>query len=214
MLGSVPRGTFSSPAAKCLDTYTTRACPAGRQNRRETAVPRSPRSQRKRIVKMPDWMLESTARQFPGFDQNATAAMFALRSIARRFSDCTDEILAELGLNAAQYNYLTVLFMAPERQLTSGELSTLIHTSNATVTSMVGALERDGLVRRVAAKDDRRSVMVRLTAKGSKLIERAMPVRIAMVAKVFEELADAEREQLVALLLKLGSGLDRHFGPA
>lgn len=177
-------------------------------------VPRSPRSQRKRIVKMPDWMLESTARQFAGFEPHATAAMFALRSLARRFSDCTDEILAGLGLNAAKYNYLTVLFMAPERQLTLSELSTLIHTSNATVTSMVGALEADGLLRRVAAKDDRRSSMVRLTAKGRRLIERAMPLRIAMVAKVFEELDDAEREQLVTLLLKVGSGLDRHFGPS
>jgi MarR family transcriptional repressor of emrRAB len=174
-------------------------------------VPRSPRTQRKRIVKMPDWMLESTASQFPGFEPNATAAMFALRSIARRFSDCTDELLAGLGLNAAKYNYLTVLYMAPENQLTLNELSTLIHTSNATVTSMVAALERDKLLRRIAPKDDRRSVAVRLTARGRKLVEEAMPLRIAMVGEVFQYLSTADRAQLVESLLKIGEGLDR-FG--
>lgn len=168
------------------------------------------RSQRKRIVQMPDWMLDETAKKFPvDYDRESLIAMFALRAIARRYSDRSDAKLARLGINAAKHNYLTVVYMAPEGQLTLSEISTLIHTSNATVTSMIAALERDGLLRRVPNREDGRSAYVRITPKGRKIVEQSVPMQHALTEGALRDLDRDERRELARLLLKVGAGIDR-----
>ena len=47
-------------------------------------------------------------------------------------------------MTARQYNYLSVIYV--EERVTPNEIGTLIHTANPTVTSMLNALERDGLI--------------------------------------------------------------------
>jgi MarR family 2-MHQ and catechol resistance regulon transcriptional repressor len=168
------------------------------------------RTQRKPIVRLPDEMLTLHEEQFPGtFERHTTIAMFALRALAQRVNDCTNDTLAPIGLNAAKYNYLVVLYMTPKGMLTLNEISDLIHTSNATVTSMVKTLEADGLLRRAAHPTDGRSVVVRLTAKGRKLIEAAIPLHHRNIDDAMTELTMRERGQLGALLLKLAAGFER-----
>ncbi len=49
-------------------------------------------------------MLEQHGERFPDtFERNAVIAM---RALAQRVNDCTNDMLAGLGLNAAKYNYL------------------------------------------------------------------------------------------------------------
>ena len=168
------------------------------------------RTQRKTIVRLPDAMLEVHQERFPDtFERNAVIAMFALRALAQRINDCTNDTLAGLGLNAAKYNYLVVICMSPGQMLTLNEISSLIHTSNATVTSMVTSLERDGLLHRSAHPTDGRSVVVRLTAKGRRCIEDAVPLHHRNIEDGMSELTLDERAQLASLLLKLAAGFDR-----
>lgn len=168
------------------------------------------RTQRKSIVQLPEALLAKHERSFPdAFERHGLIAMFALRALAQRANDCTNETLAPLGLNAAKYNYLVVLYLSDTPALTLNELSEHIHTSNATVTSMVKTLEADGFLRRAAHPTDGRSVLVRLTAKGRKIVEAAVPLHRNDMETGLGELSIPEREQLASLLLKLGSGFDR-----
>jgi len=167
------------------------------------------RSQRKSILQLPEAMLEKQRVLFPDeFDRDGIIATFALRAIAQRINDRTNELLAPLGLNAAKYNYLVVIYFSAEQMLTLNEISVLIHTSNATVTSMVKTLESDGLLRREANPTDGRSVVVELTPAGRRTIERAIPAHRHDIAVGMRAFSAAERAQLAALLLKLGRGLD------
>ena len=168
------------------------------------------RTQRKAIARIPDAMLDLHQERFPeAFERNAVVAMFALRAVAQRINDCTNDSLAPLGLNAAKYNYLVVLYLVDRPGMTLSELSEQIHTSNASVTSMIAALERDGFVRRSAHPQDGRSVVVRLTAKGRKRVEAAVPVHRHDIESALGELSIAERAQLSTLLLKVSAGFDR-----
>lgn len=168
------------------------------------------RTQRKSIVQLPEAQLRAHQEHFPeSFDRNGTILMFALRALAQRVNDCTNDTLAGLGLNAAKYNYLVVLYNGGPSPMTLNELSGLIHTSNASVTSMVKALESDGFLRRSAHPEDRRSVLVRLTAKGRKIVEAAMPLHFRDMQAGLRVLSPREREVLAGLLLKLGTGFDR-----
>jgi DNA-binding MarR family transcriptional regulator len=156
-------------------------------------------------------MLATTEARFPGFERHSIVALFALRALAQRIADYTSEALAPLGLNAAKFNYLMVLYCNPNVEMTLTEISRYIHTSNATVTSMIASLERDGLVTRRAHDLDGRSSVVRLTDAGTELIRRAAPIHHGHWDAALADLSLAEREQLADLIIRAGTGFDRHF---
>ena len=168
------------------------------------------RSQRKPIVQLPEAMLAKHQSDFPeSYERHGLIAMFALRALAQRVNDRTNLTLAPLGLNAAKYNYLVVLYMCGAPALTLNALSDHIHTTNATVTSMIKTLEAEGHVRRAPHPTDGRSVLVALTAKGRKTVVNAIPLHRHDMEAGLGELSLDERALLAELLLKMGAGFDR-----
>jgi MarR family transcriptional regulator, 2-MHQ and catechol-resistance regulon repressor len=167
------------------------------------------RSQRKRILLLTEAMLDAHERLYPEhYERNATQALFAIRALAQRIADQANQWLGPLGLNAAKYNYLVVIALAQDQQLTLNEISLRIHTSNATVTSMVGALERDGLVERRPNPADRRSSIVRLTVKGRQKMEKAVSIHHRNLEQAMRTLSVDERKLLVDLLRKVAAGFE------
>jgi DNA-binding MarR family transcriptional regulator len=176
------------------------------------SVKRPARKQRKQLLRLPDEMLVKQAARFPEtFEKHSIVALFALRSLAQRINDYTNQALAPFGLNAAKFNYLMVLYVSPNDAMTLTELSEFIHTSNATVTSMITALEREGFVQRRAHDVDGRSTLVSLSDRGRALVEQAAPVHHGHWAAALAELSIDERAQLADLIIRAGVGFDRHF---
>jgi DNA-binding MarR family transcriptional regulator len=69
-----------------------------------------------------------------------------------------------------------------------------------TMTTLVGRLERDGLVARGSDPADARAVRVAITEKGRERLETRRAARVALLAERLEALAPAEREALTAAL--------------
>ena len=156
---------------------------------------------RKTDVLIPESLLGEGQRRFPDLhERNGVLALFALRAVAQQVTDSANEHLLSVGLNAAQYNYLVVLYLSPNRRLTLKELSRHIHTSTASVTSMMKGLEADGLVERLANPADGRSFIARLTANGKKVLDRAVPLHLAFIKRGLAELSVRDRAELVRLL--------------
>jgi DNA-binding MarR family transcriptional regulator len=167
-----------------------------------------PRTQRSTIIRLPDTLLDREEQCFPkAFDRDAVVASFALRAVARRLNDISDASLAHLGINAAKHSYLVVLYFTSGGALSLSELSTLVSTSNATVTVVIGALERAGLVKRTVDPADRRSSIIKLTAKGRRVVESAVPLRHRDTQMAMRGLSRADRVNLGQLLLKIGANL-------
>jgi DNA-binding MarR family transcriptional regulator len=83
-----------------------------------------------------------------------------------------------------------------------------VHTSNATVTSMVDSLERDGLVTRNQNPADRRSTVVTLTPKGTALIKKAFLRHHAGIDAAMKPFSASERRALLDLIVRLGASLE------
>lgn len=159
-----------------------------------------------------DTGLEKVNRRFPeSHHPQATSALFAIRALAQRINDDANEWLAPLGLTSAKYNYLITLYAADQHTLMLNDIGALIHTSTATVTTMIHALESDGFVVRVRNPQDKRSVLARLTPKGKRRLEKAFPIHHGNIERGMSELSIAERTTLLALLVKVNSGFDAHF---
>ena len=166
------------------------------------------RTQRKNIVELPDSQLARAEELFPGaFDRDITQALFAIRALARRLNDLADAWLSPYGINAVKQNYLAVLCFSTNG-LTLNELSELIHTSNASVSVMVGQLERDGLIKRFRHPTDGRSSIIRLTAKGMRLFRNVYPVHHRNMERAMKAISPTQVRVLARLLFRLGHSFD------
>jgi DNA-binding MarR family transcriptional regulator len=132
------------------------------------------------------------------------------RSMLVRILDLADTIqervsqaLARIELSYPKYEVLKHLQEAGEA-ITLGALAEGQSCARSNITQLIDRLEADGLVRRVADPDDRRSVRAELTTLGE---ARALQGKVEM-EKVVTELegsfSDPERVQLARLLAKLG----------
>jgi DNA-binding MarR family transcriptional regulator len=72
------------------------------------------------------------------------------------------------------------------------------------MTNRIDKLEAKGLVCRQSDTADRRSVVVSLTPKGSKLIDKAIQLRLDAADESLQSLTRSERSDLAGLLRKVG----------
>ncbi len=105
-------------------------------------------------------------------------------------------------LAPSQLGILVVIDENPE--MTQQQLCEGIGVDKSTFAISLDRLADRGLVRRVRSEDDRRRNSLRLTAKGKATL-RAMLVHVELhERRVFARLSAVEREQLMALLKKVG----------
>ncbi len=131
-----------------------------------------------------------------------------------RLSRLADRRLAEnfarFGLENWMYDVLATLRRSgAPYELTAGELVRQTMVTTGAITNRVDRLEQRGLVERVAA-DDRRKVIVRLTAAGLALVDEVSPAHLATEAELLAELTPRQRDDLARLLRLVLLGLGDH----
>ena len=80
-----------------------------------------------------------------------------------------------------------------------------ILTTGGNLTMVLGNLERIGLAHRQKCAEDRRVLIVVLTAKGKALIRKLFPEHAAAITDFMGALSPAEQEQLGVLCRNLGT---------
>jgi DNA-binding MarR family transcriptional regulator len=108
----------------------------------------------------------------------------------------------ELGISIAQYRMLLYLRHGPRR---AGELAERASVTRPTLSSLIAALERMGLLHREPVDADRRGVRLELTRKGLAAIERVE----TRFGEIFDDAArDCDRGRLLDALNELTSVLN------
>ncbi len=105
----------------------------------------------------------------------------------------------QFGTTLPRFDLLSQLHRAPDG-LRMGELSARILVTNGNVTWLVAALEAEGLVKRRTSPDDRRAIVVRLTAAGKRHFETMARAHERLIIDLFESLAPAERRAIHSAL--------------
>jgi DNA-binding MarR family transcriptional regulator len=91
----------------------------------------------------------------------------------------------------------------PEVKLCPAALAECTGVTRATMTGLVDTLERDGLVRREPDPNDRRMMIVDLTARGEARLLEILPNHFRRMAWLLAPLSENERKSLVGLLMKV-----------
>lgn len=119
------------------------------------------------------------------------------RELIRLQAQTDAPAVMELDLTMQQLRALTLV--AHAEGLTAQALAAHLRVSAATVSGLVGRLERRGLVRREPSATDRRSKELLLTENGVVLLRRLDTAGTELWARVVSELTDDEVTQLVGL---------------
>ena len=110
--------------------------------------------------------------------------------------------LVSEGLTLSQFAVLEALYhLGPLYQTEIGKK--LLRTSG-NITMVIDNLEKRGYVKRERKKEDRRFMMVRLTAEGFERISKLFPNHAAVIAREMSVLSESEQDTLAQLCKKLG----------
>jgi DNA-binding MarR family transcriptional regulator len=139
---------------------------------------------------------------------DAVQVFRGVRMLSHRMNEVSGDWLAPHDITVAQYNFLAALFQHDrEAGLSSRDIGKYLHTTSGTVTSMTHTLERAGFVKRTAHLSDRRSIVIKLTAKGRRCFVAAAETHHARVVEALGHLSSAEIRSLLALLVRAGNSL-------
>ena len=108
------------------------------------------------------------------------------------FSGCP--ALEQLNMTPGQFNTLQVIAQRPEWRMT--DLSTRLHVSAGSLTTMMNRLIELGLVERTRSTSDRRVVTVKLTDKGTTILKSGRDHMRSTLAAILATLPPVDREQL------------------
>jgi len=75
------------------------------------------------------------------------------------------------------------------------------------ITALVDALEKDGMVKRIPHQTDRRSTLIELTPKAEELLEQNCSHFTSQVSEIFAGFSSAEEESFKELLEKMRNAL-------
>lgn len=149
-------------------------------------------------------------REFAGGDDTlaleaATAVRTAFQAVERLRAHGSEG----RGLSSGAMDILLRLSSASADGVSIGELAQSAGVSSRNVTGLVDTLERDGLVRRVPDRRDRRSVLAQITPEGRAWIQAfRKPSQLAMSA-IFRGFTPEELASLRHLCLRLADNQRR-----
>jgi DNA-binding MarR family transcriptional regulator len=136
---------------------------------------------------------------------DAGDAMEAATSIMRAQQlvlAAVEEALVPFSLTFARYEALTLLSFSRRGSLPMGKMGQRLMIHAASVTNIVDRLEAQGLVKRTAHPDDRRTILCELTNDGRRIAEKAAAA-VNTIEFGVGILSPTERTQLIRLVRKL-----------
>lgn len=136
-------------------------------------------------------------------DQPFVDAARTLLKAGFLFSSRPDRPYFTYDLTLAQVDVLAALAQTEEDSLTCSEIAEHTLITKGGITGILDRLDARGLVKRSPARDDRRSVRVRLSARGVELLRKLLPELAHSNRSLFERAFGPEQMKEFGNLLQI-----------
>lgn len=132
----------------------------------------------------------------------------SLRRIIRAFDLQSKHLMQRSGLTGPQL--LVLRYVGRQGEVTVGELARLVRLSQGTVTTILDRLEKKGLVLRIRSTQDKRRVVVSLSADGRQALDGAPTLLQEQFIRAFDELKDWEQTLILSSLQRVAEMMEAH----
>ena len=126
---------------------------------------------------------------------------FLLNRAGTRIAAAFSDVLDDHGLTLPMWRVLAAIHQ--EGSLRSGQLATVTSLESWTISRLLGAMAKKGLVRRNHESEDARAVTVHLTEEGSALIQQIIPHALRYEKVMLNGFSNEEVALLRDMLLRL-----------
>jgi DNA-binding MarR family transcriptional regulator len=145
---------------------------------------------------------EQAQNLVPSADKLAMEVSYMAYRLHNMVKRSLESMEAECGISRARFGVLRVL-ASSDSGLTMNELARQLIVTPTNVTRHIVALADEGWVERTVDPDDRRSVIVCLTAAGRRRFEEVMPERVKRAEEEFSALSEREKRMFIHIVAKL-----------
>ena len=135
-----------------------------------------------------------------------SAFPYLLNRVGVRMGELFSRRIVAYGVTLPMYRVMAALWETPDQRL--GDLAAMTSIELSTLSRLIGAMKRKGLVSRTRLKDNARTVAINLTAKGATLVEELMPIAIHYEDVAVRSFSPKEIAELKATLSKIYGNLD------
>ncbi|MFI5909567.1 MarR family winged helix-turn-helix transcriptional regulator [Dactylosporangium sp. NPDC051541] len=156
-----------------------------------------------------DRIVAQWARERPELETEAMAVFGRIYRLAKILGDRQEKVYGELGINRGEFDVLATLRRAGDPfQLSPKQLSATLMLTTGGMTGRLDRLERSALITRSPDPEDRRGLIITLTATGRALVDAAVAVGLNAQREVLERLPEPSRRRLNTLLKDLLAATD------
>ncbi|MCW2767372.1 MAG: MarR family transcriptional regulator [Nocardioides sp.] len=151
-----------------------------------------------------DELVEAWARERADLDLEPVAVFSRISRLARHLDLARREAFTAHGIESWEFDVLAALRRAGEPyELSPGRLLRETLVTSGTMTNRVDRLGARGFVERYPDPDDRRGVIVRLTAEGKAAVDGAFTALLEAEKALLTDLPAKDQKTLAALLRTL-----------
>ena len=156
-----------------------------------------------------DDLVAAWRAQRPDLDVEPMQVLSRISRLARHLDIARRGAFAEHGLESWEFDVLSALRrQGPPFQLTPGVLLRATLVTSGTMTNRIDRLEQAGLVARRPDPQDKRGVLVRLTAQGTERVDAALADLLTSERAFLHPIPEDSRRILADLLRDLLAPLD------
>ena len=152
-------------------------------------------------------VLAKFAIRYPDADVTAVSSVLQLLRVATDLSIALDACLSKHGLLQGRWWVLILLMREEDKTSQPSILADKAGVTRATMTGLLDGLEQSGLIARVFAKEDRRTVLINLTDAGVKKLDNVMPDYYRRIRRCMQGLDEEQRQQLQKILALINLGI-------
>jgi MarR family transcriptional repressor of emrRAB len=130
--------------------------------------------------------------------------------VGRALAQLAEEAMRPSGLGEAEYRVLMLLYSQPDGVGHPGELCPGSGQSPANMSRITDTLVALDMITREPSAEDRRRMILRITARGEAFAREFVPAAFAPVRKLFASLSAPARTQLLTSLGEIAAAYDAH----
>lgn len=151
-----------------------------------------------------DNLLNQWDLECPNLDSTGLGIVIRVQGLNKYFKDQASQALAAFDLELWEYDVLSALRrQGSPYEMKATSLAETTWLSPGAMTNRIDKLESRGWVERVTVKQDRRSVVVKLTATGKRITDKATQDRFELASNNVSNLNIEEQDKLYELLKKI-----------
>lgn len=149
------------------------------------------------------------AEMVPSMPQPQVLLTRMLMLVGAEVTDALERALKPHGLNETDFHTLLMLFSSPNGCAHPGDLCQYAMQKPTNMTRISDNLLSAGLITRAHSQEDRRRIVLSITATGRRFVKKILPLLFPHVRTLFHGFTAIEMRQFDRLLHKLVGNLDR-----